>query len=54
MEGSVDVLMGTLSKSIGCEGGVVCGSQLLIDYLVNHARSFFFYLLGSRVPVHCY
>lgn len=42
MEGSVDILMGTLSKAIGSEGGFVCGSRLLIDYLKNKARSFIF------------
>lgn len=42
MEGSVDVLMGTLSKAIGSEGGFVCGSKLLIDYLTNKSRSFIF------------
>jgi len=42
MEGSVDILMGTLSKAVGSEGGFVCGSRLLIDYLKNKARSFIF------------
>ena len=42
MEGSVDVLMGTLSKAVGGEGGFVCGSHILIDYLINKARSFIF------------
>lgn len=42
MEGSVDVLMGTLSKAVGGEGGFVCGTRTLIDYLINKARSFIF------------
>ena len=37
-----DILMGTMSKSLASEGGFVCGSQLLIDYLRNTARSFIF------------
>ena len=37
-----DILMGTLSKSLASEGGFVCGSELLIDYLRNKARSFIF------------
>ncbi|MFA6850112.1 MAG: 8-amino-7-oxononanoate synthase [Selenomonadaceae bacterium] len=41
-EESPDILMGTLSKALASEGGFVCGSQLLIDYLRNTARSFIF------------
>ena len=37
-----DVLMGTLSKALGAEGGYVCGNRTLIEYLRNHARSFIF------------
>ncbi len=39
---SPDIIMGTLSKSLGAEGGFVCGSHILIEYLVNKARSFIF------------
>ena len=37
-----DILMGTLSKSLGSEGGFVCGSRLLVDYLRNMSRPFIF------------
>ncbi|MEG2936577.1 MAG: 8-amino-7-oxononanoate synthase [Clostridium sp.] len=42
IEGVVDIYMGTLSKAIGSEGGFVCGSRVLIEYLKNCARSFIF------------
>ncbi|MBR1857980.1 MAG: 8-amino-7-oxononanoate synthase [Selenomonadaceae bacterium] len=42
LKSNPDVLMGTLSKSLASEGGYVCGSQTLIDYLRNKARSFIF------------
>ena len=38
----VDILMGTLSKSVGGEGGYVAGENRLIDYLRNTARGFIF------------
>ncbi|UOE95333.1 8-amino-7-oxononanoate synthase [Alkalihalobacillus sp. LMS39] len=36
------VVIGTLSKAVGGEGGFVAGSAILIDYLINHARTFIF------------
>ena len=38
----VQIQVGTLSKSLAAEGGYVAGSQALINYLVNKARSFIF------------
>ncbi len=42
LETEPDIRMGTLSKAIGAEGGFVCGRRLLIDFLINRARSFIF------------
>lgn len=44
-----DILMGTLSKSLGAEGGFACGSKIIIEYLKNKARSFIF--ATSQAPV---
>jgi 8-amino-7-oxononanoate synthase len=35
----IDVQMGTFSKAYGCYGAYVAGSNVLIDYLVNKART---------------
>ena len=37
-----DILVGTLSKALGAEGGFVCGENRIVDYLRNKARSFIF------------
>ncbi|WP_156476315.1 8-amino-7-oxononanoate synthase [Bacillus nakamurai] len=39
---SPDVVIGTLSKAVGTEGGFAAGSKVLIDFLLNHARTFIF------------
>ncbi|MBV8141622.1 MAG: 8-amino-7-oxononanoate synthase [Verrucomicrobia bacterium] len=38
----VDVQMGTLSKALGASGGFICSSEMLIQLLVNRARSFIY------------
>ena len=43
----IEVQMGTLGKALGAAGGYLCGSRVLIDYLINRARSFIF----STAPV---
>ena len=43
----IEIQMGTLGKALGSSGGYVCGSQTLIDFLVNRARRFIF----SSAPV---
>lgn len=42
LEDKVDIQMGTLSKALGAEGAYVAGSQALIAYLINRARSYIF------------
>lgn len=38
----VDVTVGTMSKAMGSEGGFVCASRPVIDYLIQKSRSFIF------------
>jgi 8-amino-7-oxononanoate synthase len=47
VSGQIEIQMGTLGKALGASGGYICGSRLLIDYLLNRARSFIF----STAPV---
>ena len=37
-----DVVMGTLSKSLGAQGGFAAGSSRAMNYLINKARPFIF------------
>jgi 8-amino-7-oxononanoate synthase len=39
---SPQIVMGTLGKALGSFGAFVAGSSELIDYLINHARSYIF------------
>ncbi len=34
------IKIGTLSKALGAQGGFLCGTRRLIDWLVNHARPY--------------
>jgi 8-amino-7-oxononanoate synthase len=45
--GRIEIQMGTLGKALGASGGYLCGSRVLIDCLINGARSFIF----STAPV---
>ncbi len=40
--GVIDIQMGTLSKAAGCFGAYAAGSGVLVDFLLNTARSFIF------------
>jgi 8-amino-7-oxononanoate synthase len=38
----VEIILATLSKALGGVGGMIAGSRVLIDWLVNRARSFIY------------
>jgi 8-amino-7-oxononanoate synthase len=42
VEGKIDVVMGTLGKALGIAGAFIAGSNTLIQFLINRARSFVF------------
>jgi len=47
VSGKIEIQMGTLGKALGSSGGFIAGSRVLVDFLVNRARSFIF----STAPV---
>lgn len=42
IEDDAIIQMGTLSKAVGAFGAYVCGTKMLIDYLINKARPFIY------------
>lgn len=49
-EDAVDITVGTFSKALGSIGGFVAGSEKLIDWLANSARS---YMFSTALPAAC-
>jgi 8-amino-7-oxononanoate synthase len=49
LSGEVDLTIATLSKAIGCVGGVVCGSRVFCDALINFARACIY---STSLPAH--
>lgn len=47
----VDIVVATMSKALGASGGVVAAPKVVIDYMVNKARSFIYTTAPS--PVNC-
>jgi len=47
VQAQIEIQMGTLGKALGASGGYICGSRVLVDYLLNRARTFVF----STAPV---
>lgn len=48
---AIDIQMGTMSKALAGEGGFVAAKRVLIDYLINRARSFIFSTALSPVTI---
>jgi 8-amino-7-oxononanoate synthase len=42
VEDKIDITIGTLSKAFAAQGGFVCGSFQLINYLINKSRAFIY------------
>lgn len=49
--GEIDIITSTLSKAFGAQGGFVCSSRKLVDFLINKSRSFIYTTAVS--PILC-
>jgi 8-amino-7-oxononanoate synthase len=50
LQSHITIQMGTLSKALGAYGAYIAGSSVLIEYLINRARSFI-YTTGLPPPI---
>lgn len=48
---NIDLIMGTFGKAIGSYGAFAVGNKILIDYLINCARSFIFSTVLPEISV---
>lgn len=51
LENKIDVIIGTLSKGLGCLGGFAAADTALVEYLINFSRPFIF--ATSLPPLLC-
>ncbi len=51
LQGKIKIEMGTLSKAVGVFGAFICGSKILIEYLINKSRGFIY--TTSLPPAIC-
>jgi len=50
-QGDVEIQMGTFSKALGLEGGYIAGSEELITYLRNKARTFIYSTAAAPIVI---
>jgi len=53
LEGKIDIVMGTFSKSLGAMGGFICSKKEVINYVRFYARSYLFSASLSPFIVAC-
>ncbi|MBN2533742.1 MAG: aminotransferase class I/II-fold pyridoxal phosphate-dependent enzyme [Spirochaetales bacterium] len=53
LEGKIDIVMGTFSKTLGAMGGFICSTKEVINYLRFYSRSYFFSASLSPVIAAC-